>query len=40
MVDGWWETSLPTLLSDSELEYIYNSDEFGLFCECFPDRKT
>ena len=29
MVDGWWETSLPTLLSDPELEYIYNSDEFG-----------
>ena len=30
MVDGCCETSLPTLLSNQELKYIYKADEFGL----------
>ena len=38
MVDWWWETSLLTLLSNSELKIIYNADEFGLFCECLPKK--
>ena len=37
MVAGWWETSLPTLLSNYELKNIYNADEFGLFYQCLPD---
>ena len=31
MVDGWNKTTLPTLLSNYDLENIYNADEFG-FC--------
>ena len=38
MVDGWWETSLPTLLSNYELQDIYNADEFGLFYQCLPNK--
>ena len=38
MVDRWWETSLPTLLSNYELKDIYNAGEFGLFYECFQNE--
>ena len=38
MVDGWWETSLLTLLSSYELKDIYNADRFGLFYECLPNK--
>ena len=33
LVDGWWETSLPTVSSNCELKRICNADEFGLFYE-------
>ena len=38
IVDGWWETSLPTLLSNYELKVIYNADEFGLFYKFLPNK--
>ena len=38
MVDGWLETSLPTLLSNYELKDIYSADEFGLFYKCLPNE--
>ena len=38
MVAGWWETSLPTLLSNYELKNIYNAEEFGLFYQCIPNK--
>ena len=38
MVSGWNKTTLPTLLSKCDLENIYNADEFGLFCQCLPDK--
>ena len=38
MVDGWWETSLPTLLSNYEHKKICNADEFGLFYECLSNK--
>ena len=38
MVDGWWETSLPTFLSNYEVKDIYNADEFGLFYEFLPNK--
>ena len=38
MVDGWWKKSLPILLSNYELNDIYNADEFGLFYECLPNK--
>ena len=38
MVAGWWETSLPTFLSNYELKIIYNTDEFGLFYQCLPNK--
>ena len=38
MVDGWWVTSLPTLLSNYELKDIHSTDEFGLFYERLPDK--
>ena len=38
IVDGWWETSLPTLLSNYDLKDIYNADEFVLFYECLPNK--
>ena len=36
MVAGWNETTLPTLLSNYDLENIYNADEFALFYQCLP----
>ena len=38
MVDGWWETSLPTLLSNYQLIDIDNAEKFGLFYECIPNK--
>ena len=38
MVAGWNDTTLPTLLSDYDLENIYNDDEFDLFYQCLPDK--
>ena len=38
MVAGWNETTLPTLLSNYDLENIYNPGEFGLFYQCLPDK--
>ena len=38
MVAGWNETTLPTLLSNYDLEDIYNADEFRLFYKCWPDK--
>ena len=38
IVNAWSETSLPTLLSNYDLEDIYNADEFRLFCQCLPNK--
>ena len=38
MVNAWSETSLPTYLSNYDLEDIYNADEFGLFYQCLPNK--
>ena len=38
MVAPWNETTLPTLLSKYDLKDIFNADEFGLFCQCLPNR--
>ena len=38
MVASWYETTLPTLLSQYKLEDIYNADEFGLFYQCLPNK--
>ena len=38
MVAGWNDTTLPTLLSNYDLENIYNDDEFDLFYQCLPDK--
>ena len=32
------QTNLLTLLKNYSLENIYNTDKFGLFFNCFPDR--
>ena len=38
-VTGFWdETSLPTILSRFHLKEIYNSNEFGLFCQGLPNK--
>ena len=34
----WNEITLPTLLSKYDLKDIFNSDEFGLFYQCFPNK--
>ena len=34
----WNETTLPTLLTNYNLEDIFNTDEFGLFCKCLPSK--
>ena len=34
MVNAWKETSLPTLLSNYELNDIYKADQFRLFYKC------
>ena len=38
MVNAWSETSLPTILYNDDLKDIYNADEFGLFCQCVPNK--
>ena len=38
MVAGWNEITLPTLLSNFDLENIYNANKFGLFYQCLPDK--
>ena len=38
MVSPWKETSLPTLLSNHDLQDIYNADEFRLFYQIHPEK--
>ena len=38
MITLCYKTSLPTLLSQYKLEDIYNTDEFGLFYQCLPNK--
>ena len=38
MVDGWWETFLPTLLLKYELKDISNTDNFRFFYESLPNK--
>ena len=38
MVNGCWEMSFLTLLSNYELTDIYSVDEFGLFYEFLPNK--
>ena len=38
MVNAWSETSLPILLSNYDLKDICSTDEFGLFCQCLPNK--
>ena len=38
MVASWFETTLPTLLSNYKLEKIFNADEFSLFYQCLPNK--
>ena len=38
MTSSWYETTLPTILSNYNLEDIFNADEFGLFYQCLPDK--
>ena len=38
MVASWFETTLPTLLSNYKLEDVFNADEFGLFYQCLPNK--
>ena len=38
MVASWFETTLPTLLSNYKLEDICNADKFGLFYQCLPNK--
>ena len=39
MVAPWNETTLLTILSKYDLKDIFNADEFGLFYQCFPNKK-
>ena len=38
MIAPWTETTLPTILSHYPMEIIFNADEFGLFCQCLPNK--
>ena len=38
MVAGWNETAFPTILFNYGLQDIYNTDKFGLFYQCLPDK--
>ena len=38
MIAPWYETRLPTILSDYALADIYNADEFGLFFQALPEK--
>ena len=39
MVASWFETTLPTLLFNYELEDIFNADKFGLFLSDLKSKK-
>ena len=38
MVASWFETTLPTILSNYKLNDIFNADEFGLFYQCLRNK--
>ena len=38
MTAPWNEKTLPTLLFNYKLEYIFNADEFDLFYQCLPSN--
>ena len=38
MTASWFETRLPTILSNYELPDIYNADEFGLYFQALPSK--
>ena len=38
MIGPWYETRLPTILSDYALADIYNAYEFGLFFQALPEK--
>ena len=38
MVPFWFETTLPTLLSNYKLEQIFNADKFNLFYQCLSNK--
>ena len=38
MTSSWNETNLPTILSNYELEDIFNADEFDIFYQCLLDK--
>ena len=38
MTSSWSKTTLPTILSNYKLENIFNTNEFGLFYQCLPDK--
>ena len=38
MAASWFETTLPTLLSNNKLEDIVNADKLGLFYQCLPNK--
>ena len=38
MTASWFETRLPTILSNYEHPDIYNADEFGLFFQALPSK--
>ena len=38
MNSSWNETNLPTILSNYELEDIFNADEFSLFYQCLLNK--
>ena len=38
MIAPWKKTSLPALLSNYDLQNIYNADEFGLFYQMHPEK--
>ena len=40
MTAPWNEATLPTLLSNYKLEDIFNADEFGLFYQRLPSKRT
>ena len=40
IVASWFETTLPTLLSNYKLEDIFNADEFGLFLSVPTKQNT
>ena len=39
MTVPWFETRLPTLLSNYSLADIYSADEFGLFFQALPKKR-